>query len=174
MDNQAMDKQTPSRKSSRNLRWALGLSLAVNLVIVGAIAGAVYRHSGGGGKDRYHGPDMRSYATPYVRALPRDAQRALHDALRDRAGPKPPSRSERKAQYAQMLTALRRDPFDQQSVQDILRAQSQAVIGMQDAAHGVWLQQISAMSDAERAAFADRLEQQLNDRKHKWRKPKRD
>jgi len=169
-----MDHQTPTSKASRKIRWALGLSLAVNLLFVGAIGGAIYRNAGGPGLDRYHAPDLRSYGTPYVRALPRKDRRDLHAYLKKNNGAGRPSRAERRAQYDNMLSVLRAEPFEVDAVQDILKAQGAAAHGMQTAAHRAWLDRISAMSAEERQSYADRLERELKKPKRKLRKPLRD
>ena len=169
-----MAHQTPTPKASRKMRWALGLSLAVNLLFVGAIGGAVYRNAGGPGLDRHHAPELRSYGTPYVRALPRKDRRALFAGLKAGNGAVRPSRSERRAQYDEMLAVLRADPFEVDAVRDILKAQGAAAYGMQTAAHIAWLDRISAMSEVERQSYADRLERELKKPKRKRRKPPRD
>ncbi|UWR10229.1 periplasmic heavy metal sensor [Sulfitobacter mediterraneus] len=169
-----MAHQTPTPKASRKMRWALGLSLAVNLLFVGAIGGAVYRNAGGPGLDRHRAPELRSYGTPYVRALPRKDRRDLHADLKKDNGAARPSRAERRAQYDNMLAVLRADPFEVDAVRDILKVQGAAAYGMQTAAHSAWLDRISAMSEAERQSYADRLERELKKPKRKWRKPPRD
>ncbi|KAJ02494.1 periplasmic heavy metal sensor [Sulfitobacter mediterraneus] len=169
-----MAHQTPTPKASRKMRWALGLSLAVNLLFVGAIGGAVYRNADGPGLDRHRAPELRSYGTPYVRALPRKDRRDLHAELKKDNGAVRPSRAERRAQYDNMLAVLRADPFEVDAVRDILKAQGAAAYGMQTAAHSAWLDRISAMSEAERQSYADRLERELKKPKRKWRKPPRD
>lgn len=158
------EKRTPSRRWSR---WALVASLALNLIFIGLIAGAVYRQAGGpGARDHGGGPAARNYATPYVRALPREVRRALFRDLR-RSGSGMPSRSERRALYDQVLTALRREPFDVSAVQGVLRAQGRVALELQTAAEGAWLAEVSAMSAQERAAYADRVAEELS------RKPRR-
>ncbi|MEX3314831.1 periplasmic heavy metal sensor [Sulfitobacter sp. PS-8MA] len=155
-----------SSKTPRNrrlLRWALGLSLALNLLVLSAIGGALWRHRGmGPGRD--HLPGLRSYATPYVQALPQERRRALHRDMH--AGQQAPhlNRQARRAHYAQMLAALRAEPFDPAAAQAVLTRQSDAVASVQTAAHAAWLAQVGAMSTAERSAYADALETQLKDR----------
>jgi len=64
-------------KSTKTLRWALGLSLGVNLLVLGLVAGAVYRFDGPHGGAMRH---MRDYGTPYVMALPEERRRAELEA----------------------------------------------------------------------------------------------
>ncbi len=145
-----------------NLRWILAASIGLNLLFVGAFVGAAYRHAGGPGARDGGPPDMRSYATPYVRALPKDKRRALFQALRNGdQGVTTLSKQERRALYQQMVTALRATPFDPVAVKQVLTVQRDAVLGLQSAAQNRWLQEVTDMSEAERASYADELEKVL-------------
>lgn len=165
--------ETP-KPGRRWLRWALIASLAVNLIFVGLIAGAAYRHAGGPGAVAVangHGP--RSYATPYVRALPRDVRRALFRDMRqgDRGIP---DRAGRRAMYNEVLAALRAEPFDADAVAGLVRRQGQVALDLQTAAEGAWLAQVGQMTVPERAAYADRVEEELRRGPHRRDKAKRD
>ena len=72
-------ERTQRTRAPRWMRIAFGVSLALNLAVVGVLAGTFARF--GGPPSR--GPGMISYATPYVRALPRDDQREIFRAVRD-------------------------------------------------------------------------------------------
>ncbi|WP_343035706.1 periplasmic heavy metal sensor [Sulfitobacter maritimus] len=165
---------TPSEtpRNRRILRWALGLSLALNLLVLSAIGGALWRH-GGPGQGRDTLPRLRSYASPYVQALPQERRRALHREMHaGRQGPHL-DRQARRAHYEQMLATLRAEPFDPAAAQAVLTTQSEAVASVQAAAHAAWLAEVRAMSAEERSAYADALEDQLKkktrgkERRHK-------
>ena len=165
------DVQTPKRGW---LRWALIASLALNLIFVGLVAGAAYRFAGGPGVEgRAGGHLARSYATPYVRALPRDARRALFRGMRqgDHAIP---SRAARRAIYEQVLTALRAEPFDADAVAALVRQQGRIALDLQTAAEGAWLAQVSDMSASQRANYADRVAEMLRNGPGKRGKKNRD
>lgn len=161
---------TEHTKPRRRFRILLGLSLALNLLVVGIVAGAVWR-SGGDRDGRWHRapPSLQNYAEPYVRALPRAERRALHKAIRQ-SHPQS-GRAARREAYAAMLAALRAEPFAPDAVEGILKAQRDRVVSVQSAAQAQWMASVMAMSPAERAAYADRLEERLK-RGHK-RKQKR-
>ncbi|APE44107.1 hypothetical protein BOO69_12340 [Sulfitobacter alexandrii] len=162
------------KPAGRRWRWVLVASLALNLVFVGLIAGAAYRHAGGpGARDHGGGPGARSYATPYVRALPRETRRALFRDLR-RSGSGMPSREERRALYDRVLAALRAEPFEADAVQSVLREQGRIAVQLQTAAEGAWLATVTAMSPADRAAYADRVAEELARRPGKRGKKARD
>ncbi len=144
------------------MKWVLAASLGANLLFVGAFAGAAYRHAGGPGARSGEGPGMRSYATPYVQALPRETRRAMVQSLRgDTQGGAPLSRKARRALYLEMVSVLRATPFDPAAAENVLTMQRDAVLGVQSAAQSAWLAQVTAMAPDERATYADTLEKLL-------------
>jgi uncharacterized membrane protein len=154
----------PQPKLKRRLKIVLAVSLALNLLFIGLMAGAFYRH---GGKDAAPAPSLRSYATPYVRALPRAQRAALNKALR--AENILPNKAQRRAFYQDVLAALRADTFDPASITAAMAAQREAVTGAQAGAQMVWLTLVSEMTAAERSAYADALEERLKRRPRRKR-----
>ncbi len=150
--------QTDRDKWGRRVRWALGLSLAVNLLLIGALAGAGYRHAGGPGARERTGPGAMSYAMPYMQALPRAERRAMRQQMQ---GQDTPSRDTRRAQFQQMLAALRAAPFDAAAVRAVLDAQQAAGAAVQASAQAAWLDRVTRMDDTARASYADALEDVL-------------
>lgn len=146
----------------RGIKWVLGLSLAFNLLVLGAVGGAAFRHMGDGPKrwDRGGGPSVQAYGAPYMRALPPEARRMVNEALRE-GRRSLPSRAERKADFAQILTLLRSNPLDEDAVQAVFAKQRQSALDVQAAAQGHWLKVVQEMSAEERATLADRLETAL-------------
>jgi len=147
----------PTAITTRCPRWMkimLGVSLALNIAIAGAVAGFMMR-----GAPLRDGPTGMGYATPYVVALPRAARREVfgvirsHDAL--------PSRDERRAHYAEMIKALRADPFDSARVQAILTRQGGAVAQIQDVSQAAWLRVVTEMDADERSAYVERIQDVL-------------
>lgn len=159
-----------STRPKRRWRWLLGLSLALNLVFLGLVAGAAYRFAGGPGTSGSAG--MRSYATPYLMALPREARRDLHRQVRGDEGSPLPTRAVRRALYDDVLRALRVEPFEPAVVRATLQKQGDTARQVQEVAHAAWLAQVTAMSAQDRAAYADRLEEVLT-RGPKGKRPKR-
>ncbi|WP_254693226.1 periplasmic heavy metal sensor [Sulfitobacter sp. SK011] len=144
------------------MRLVLAVSLGLNLLFVGAFAGAAYRGAGGAGARNGEGTGLRGYAAPYVQALPRDKRRALFQALRDnRAGAAPLSRNARRALYQQMVSVLRATPFDPAEAEQVLGAQRDAVLGVHSTAQLIWLEEVTEMTPDERASYADDLEKVL-------------
>jgi len=129
-------------------RWRIVLlaSLAVNLLVVGLVAGALLDRD-----DRR--PGFRGQ--PLVSALP-DADRA---ALRDELGR--PDREDRRARFRALLDAIRAEPFDAAALRDLLateRARGQDRAARFETAI---IARLSGMDAAARADYARRLEQMI-------------
>lgn len=138
------------------VKVVLALSLAVNLAVIGIIAGAVAKD---GPRERGMPRDL-SFG-PFSEALSREDRRALRLAFLDRAPEFRAGRKDAKAEFSAVIAALRADPFDPAALQLAL-----ATIEKRNAdrlALGKTLieDRIIQLSDAERLAFADRLETAL-------------
>ena len=108
------------------MRVALGLSLALNVMILGALGGAMWRHGGPGPHGGGDLPGLRSYASPYVQALPPEARRGLHGKMRTSGKAHHLDREARRALYDEMLAALRAEPFQADVAAAVLRVCSSA------------------------------------------------
>ncbi|MEM9968087.1 MAG: periplasmic heavy metal sensor [Pseudomonadota bacterium] len=141
------------------MKWALGISLALNLLILGAVGGALLRSAGVGPDMRpaRGGPLLHGYGAPYMRALPAEARQAVRADV-----PGLPSRRERRAHFGEMLDALRADQFDPTTVSVLFERQRETALLVQSVLQDRWLTVVSEMSDAERADLADRLEEMMN------------
>ena len=148
---------------SRMWRIVLGVSLALNLLFVGLVAGAALRPDGKG-----HGPGKRGdriggFGAPFMRALPREDRREIFRSLREEGGVM--DRAGRQAAVERMITALRETPFDPSVPEAILRSQVERNLNVQGRIQALWLRRIGMMSDADRAAYADRLQDYLQRRR---------
>ncbi len=165
-----MDKPAKTSRAPRWMRIAFGVSLALNLAIVGILVGTFARF--GGPPSGGHG--MVSYAMPYVRALPRDVQREMFRAVRNQLPDNSGGRQARRVLYAEMIEALKADPFDAARVQTILEQQNDTAIALQTAAHRAWLERVGAMSLEDRSAYADAVSEVMRHGKAKREKPARE
>ncbi|MCB1391359.1 MAG: hypothetical protein KDK12_19785 [Rhodobacteraceae bacterium] len=150
----------PPRRPGRGLRLALVLSLMVNVLVLGILAGGAMRAS------RFDGPlpgqaDVRAL----WQALPGEARSTLRAMGRERGfpgehGPRP-SREERReraaALNARLLEALRGDPFDAEAFARLMQGDREALERRLDAAHAAFAEQVAALSPAERQDMAARL-----------------
>ncbi|NKX43704.1 periplasmic heavy metal sensor [Roseicyclus persicicus] len=143
-------------RSGRGVRIALALSLALNLLILGLVAGAVLAVGPRGGDD----PRLRTLGLgPFALALSREDQEAVRGRI-DRDA----LRTERRALGASLLQlrqALLAEPFDRAAAEAALARSRAAAEALQGQGHAALLDQIGTMDAAERAALADRLERAL-------------
>ncbi len=146
------------------VRVLLGVSLALNLLVLGLIGGAMLRF---GGPDGMRTPP-RSVGAAMFRELPRADRRAL----RTGAGETHDQRHVRlKADAKALGAALRATPFDAAAMATLLEGHAKTRADFHISLQRAWLDRIATMSDAERYAYADRLERALNRPKGKdWRK----
>lgn len=141
----------------------LVVSLALNLLVVGVAIGTALRFKG---SDHVAGPPGFGPALYY--ALPKSERKALRGELSALRGK---GSHRRKQDFSTLSEALRRVPFDPAVVETLLEQQAQATAELQDALHRQWLAQVVAMSEDNRATYADQLEQVVRrgPRKHKKR-----
>lgn len=165
-----MTEPTQSKpRTRRGIKIALGLSLAVNLLILGAVGGAMLNGRPDGPiRDRVD--LVRTLGLgPLGRALEREDRNQIVTRVgEDRAA----LRAEREALLEATLgfvLAVEQDPFDREATAAALAQQRTHVHELQERGHGALLEQLERMSPAARAAFAERLRRSLerhgNDRR---------
>lgn len=139
----------------------LFLSLALNLLVVGAIVGRAFAPDDHRRGERIAGPIRSVVGEPFVRALTREDRRAMLGEIK-REGPRiRESREGLRQRVEAMLTALRTEPFDPDEVRRLMQEQRQVAQGRQELGESLLLNRLQAMSAEERAAYADRLERSL-------------
>lgn len=163
------DEMTTKPRARRWVRVLLGVSLALNLAVIGLAAGAAFRFGGPDGVRRSPPP----MGAILYRELPRDDRRALRGRV---FGSREQHAAKRRADVAAVDAALRTVPFDAAAVGQFLDQQAQEHDTFQAAVQDAWLTRVSQMSDSERAAYADRLRDAAKrSDDHKWnRKHKQD
>ena len=147
----------PSPYSGRGLKIAFAVSLALNLLILGLVAGA---WMGGGGPG--HGMGRDPSFGPFSEALSREDRRAIRQALWAERDTLIAGREAAKAEFATLLTALRAEPFDPVAVDAALSAIVDRFADRLVLGQGLLAERIGAMAPADRLAFADRLEVALS------------
>lgn len=157
--------ETNPPAAPRPRRWGkvlLFVSLAFNLLIIGAVAGALL----GGPRDRDRRPALRDLGFgPYVQALPLTDRVALGLAMRREAGAFRENRDVLRRQFEAFLDALRVEPYDHAEVTRIITLGQNQVIERQRLGRVLLLERIAAMDAAERAAYAKALDDALRRRK---------
>ena len=153
-----MSEQTPPKR-----RWVtplLAVSLVINMLIVGIIAG-VFIANGPGKGDRLDGPARSLVGTPFIRALEPEDRRALAQEMRRDGERLRENRTALRARIEALLTALNADPFDSDAVRSILREQRDIALKRQNIGEALLVDQLAKLSREERAAYADRLARDL-------------
>lgn len=141
---------------ARWMRWLLVASLALNLLVAGVLLGDALR--GGTGQ---HGRPVALTLGPFARALGEEDRRAILDALEADEALRPPSRAERAAAFAEVLAAVRAEPFEPSRAEGAMRAQADRVAEVQRAVQAALVARLAAMPAEGRGAYADRLEGEL-------------
>lgn len=160
--------QTEEKKQRKPLRGLLVASLALNLLVVGVVGGAIIAHGGPGDGD---GPRISDrYGTPYIQALSRQDRRAVGKEIRRAYLTGGYSLKGDKALYQETVTVLRAETFDAEALNTALRDIDVSAEGRRDLARQKLVARIEAMSEAERAEYADRLEEVLRRNPHDRKK----
>ena len=145
----------------RNL-WKIlfGISLALNLLIVGALVGAMLRV----GK----GPVVKHRASGYLymRALNFEDKKALRKELFKNKDSRKIGRAKEYSSYSSALKILKKDPFDRKAFEELLDQQTKYSKSSQRSARLALVAQITKMTKEERMIYAKRLGN-LIDRKRK-------
>jgi uncharacterized membrane protein len=142
--------------AGKGLRIALGVSVALNLLVAGLVAGAVLRD--GGPRDRM----LRDLDFgPFTEALSGADRDALRREFVARSGGFRDMRDEMRADFDALLRALRVEPFDVEAVRGLLAGQQARVQERLMLGQDLLLERLAAMSPTARAEFADRLEHRL-------------
>ncbi|MBV1867385.1 MAG: periplasmic heavy metal sensor [Marinosulfonomonas sp.] len=151
-------QKTGKKRLSGWTRVLLFGSLAINLLIVGMVAGAVFRNSGEATERQL----LRDMGFGFFgAALTQDDRRVIGRAMAKRSDDLRANRKDFRAQMAQFLDALRAIPFDSEAVQAHSTGLQSKIAERQAVGQNALLDRIAAMSDQERAVFAKRLERSM-------------
>lgn len=155
-------------KSSGTRLWVrvlLVVSLAFNLLVIGAVVGFVIK----GGPHRpgtYAAHVADSAVGPLTRALTFEDRRSIGRSLRKQNKEAGWGRREHRAAIEDMLVLLQATPFDADAFSDKLNATMIAMQGRVSRSGQALVEHLDRMSDADRLAYADRVREAL-DRKRK-------
>lgn len=137
------------------LRLLFGVSLALNLAVLGFVGGMMVRF---GGPDAIR-PPPHTIGAVLFRELPRGDQHALRAETGRAHGDR---HARQRADAMAISAAVRAIPFDPAALNALLDEQATRRTGIQQSAQQAWLVRVAGMSQATRTAYADRLEQALN------------
>lgn len=152
----------PAAPVRRGLRWLLIASLGVNLLVAGVVVGNLA--SGPMGRRE---PSVELALGPFARALDPADRRAIARDLLERADLRDLRRAERQADLTALAAILRTEPFDREAVAAMMQAQREKVRTLEAEVEAALLDRLVAMTQAERAAFADRIEAEAGHGRHR-------
>ena len=136
------------------------LSLALNVAVIGLVVGVGYRFANG------KPPQAFEFGLgPIGMALSPQQRREIGRSLRENANVRGMSRPRNDRMTAQVIDALRSEPFDKEVLQQALSSSRERAQLLQAAARDAFIAQVEAMSGDERAAFAERIENATKRRK---------
>lgn len=145
----------PQPVAPRYLRIALVLSLSVNLLVAGLVAGAVLR----GGQSPEAVRDLGF--GPFAAALSEDDRKALRQAYMLRAVQGGDTRRAMAGNMQALVAALRADPFNPEAARDLMQQASDRLAKRIDLGMSLLFDLIAGMPEAARLDFADRLATEL-------------
>lgn len=150
----------PEVSEPRAPRWmkiALVLSLAVNLAVIGVVAGAAvnFRKDGGPQTQRIDGPN------PFLRAMTPDDARTMRRLLRPDASQIGASRENGRAAMQAILAQLRAETFSEAELRAAFAQISAANAARAALGQEAIVTYLLSLNAGERASFADRLEESV-------------
>ncbi len=152
------------KQTKRHGNWGkvlLVVSLALNLLVIGAIGGALLS----GGKWRsHHTAGMEGRGGPMVRALSHEDRHAMGDQMRAAMEDAGLSRVSRSQSYDALADALLSEPFDADLVRERMDAVQAPYQQRFKLGRSLLIDRLSAMSLEEREDYARRLKKTLHRR----------
>ena len=143
---------TSTKFKSRNL-WKIlfGISLALNLLIIGAVGGAMIRMS--------KGPvaNHRASGLLYMRALNFEDKKSFRKELFRNKDSRKIGRAKEYSSYSSAVKILKKDPFDRKAFEELLDQQTKYSKSSQRSARLALVAQITKMTKEERMIYAKRL-----------------
>ncbi|WP_171060742.1 periplasmic heavy metal sensor [Poseidonocella sp. HB161398] len=141
----------------RRLAWRIltGLSLALNVLVIAAVAGLVLsRHSFDGDRP----PPMRpGFVAPMIGVLPPADRRAVISELHGIGREAGVTRAAQSEIRADVIALLEAEPFDPAALEALLDSANDRFTGFTEASHRVIAARLAQMSPQERAGYVDRL-----------------
>ena len=149
------------------LKAVLFGSLALNLLVAGLAVGVVFDGPPG------HPPRDRDPALPFTRAFDEDQRHDLRRALRKEFDKRRGDGSGLIEDYREALAVLRAEPFDAEALKAALDKQGARAETRRERGQQILAEMLAGMSPADRKAYADRLERELDEileRRARWTK----
>jgi len=137
-------------KSPRWMKITLAISLCLNLIVLGAVAGAFL--SGGPQKHR------KIVGSDPVRGIYRSLPKEVRKSLRQNTRVKGASRKERQEWVQKFVATLRAPGFDASQLETLFATRQERMISIATSGQDALIKAISDMSEQERHQLADDFE----------------
>lgn len=149
MSDAGTPKASSARRAPRWMQVALVLSLALNLVIIGSVAGAVWRFR--------KPPPWASAVTPnllgYASSLPAQRRKQMWDATTQERSHIRPFRREVRAARDETVKTLTAEPYDRQKFLAAQARQAEAESRARQAVQDLYVKIADSLTPEERHAF---------------------
>ena len=119
-----MSETAVVKAPGRAVRIALAVSVALNLAVIGVVAGAALKHGGSG-----HEMERDIGFGPFSEALSREDRRALRGQILQRAPELRSVRKDMQADTQSLLAVLRAEPFDAAGLAAVMETQRARMAG---------------------------------------------
>lgn len=156
-----MNENVTSRPRRSWVKPLLFVSLALNLVVIGAFVGRALAPDRPRWGDGVAGPVRGVIGAPFAHALDPGNRGTLHDKLTGKRSHLQASRGRLRDLLDELLVTLRAEPFQPDEVRRILQEQRGVAEERQLLGETLLLERLEAMTPEERSAYADRLEGSL-------------
>lgn len=143
----------PSPLQNRRLRIVLAISVALNLLVAGLAIGAAFH----GGPNRDQMSRDLGFG-PFSEALDMNQRHALRESLLQKSPQIRGAMQQRRADLAQLLSALRAEPFDAAAMNSALETIRTRLADQLALGKNALADVLIAMPPAQRLEFAERLE----------------
>ena len=147
-----------TEKSTKALRIALAVSVALNLAVVGVVAGTMLNHRSDDGRMET-GRELGF--GPFSEALGREDRRALRNAFLAKVPELRDNRRQRGEDTRALLAGRRADAFVRDALSALVEGQRHRMEMQLQLGQDLLRDLLIAMTPEARRAFADRLEQRL-------------
>jgi len=156
------DAQPTGKSTGRGLRWALFASLALNLLVLGIVAGLAVTGGHKGKRGDGRAPvTFGQAAGPLIRALPEDSRREFARNMRRSTRDAGLTRSAFRESLADLVQVLEQDPFDPAALDGVLSAQRDGLTALQALAQSEMRAQMLGLSNEERLVMASEVKRFL-------------
>ncbi|MEM6589093.1 MAG: periplasmic heavy metal sensor [Pseudomonadota bacterium] len=147
----------PAPKSRLWVRILLVVSLALNLLVIGVVAGFVVK----GGPFKHDGPPHMAAGGvgPLTHALSKEDRRAIGREMRQKGKDSGWDRQAHRQSLERMVAFLEATPFDADAFDEELQITVDGMQGRLSDARGALLNRLNDMSDEDRAGYAARIKE---------------